>query len=250
MNSHINYAIKEQIETVWRTENRSEIALPFVPYVGPCYARASKKVLIVGKATDGWGWKGEVWNKESTLDDVDIHRPGWFEELATTAERFIEKKIIPFYSNNSGYSSLFWNRTYRIVSNLLIDHPLEEYERRPDLAETAFRSFAWTNVFKIAPTRGNPPRELREIQFDDNTLRHEIGYLKPDIILFLTARGYDKILEKVLPINRIGSETVARVVGLEKEGFGGIALRTYHPQYWRFHMQEVVTRIQAELTKT
>jgi hypothetical protein len=255
MNDHINHIIKEQVEKAWRTENRSKIAVPFVPYVGPCYSKASKKVLIVGKATDGWGWKGEDWNKESTLDDVDICSSSWFEELATTAERFIEKKIIPFYSNNAGYNcdnrgynSLFWNRTYRILSNLLTGHPLKSYERRADLAKTAFRSFAWTNVFKIAPKRGNPPKKLRETQFDYNTLRHEIEHLKPDVVLFFTAPGYDGILKKVLPTISIDSKKIARVAGLGKEDFGGIALRTYHPQYWKFDMQEVVTRIRAEAT--
>ena len=139
MNSHINNTIKDQIEKVRRTENCSKIAVPFVPYEGLSYARASKKVLIVGKATDGWGWKDGNWNKKSTLKDVKVHWPGWFEDLATTAESFIEKKIIPFYSGNSGYNSLFWNRTYRIVSNLLMDQPLEDYERCPDLANPMCR---------------------------------------------------------------------------------------------------------------
>ena len=116
------------------------------------------------------------------------------------------------------------------------------------LAKTVFRSFAWTNVFKIAPTRGNPPRKLRKLQVNDNTLRDEIEYLRPDVILFFTGPKYDSILEKMLPISCISSTAVAQIAGLEEAGFGGVALRTYHPQYSRFDMKEVVARIQAETT--
>ena len=58
--------------------------MPFVPYVRKHFndAHAEMKVLIVGKATDGWGWSAEGWDKTATLRDVNVTNPSWFEDLA------------------------------------------------------------------------------------------------------------------------------------------------------------------------
>jgi len=61
-----------------------------------------------------------------------------------------------------------------------------------------FRSLAWTNVFKIAPKRGNPKVKLIKAQIELNTLKDEIAGLRPDVVLFFTAPGYDRHLSTVL----------------------------------------------------
>lgn len=51
---------------------RSEIAVPFIPYVGPAYPHAQTKILFVGRATDGWGWREDgKWDRSATLEGVN-----------------------------------------------------------------------------------------------------------------------------------------------------------------------------------
>ena len=244
MNRRIDSKLKRLFEEIQLTEDNFEIAVPFVPYIGPDYWTVRKKVLVVGKATDGWGWKDGLWNKDATLADIDVTQSECFEELANTASEFIEKEIIPIYSGSKGYyNSLFWNRIYHILGKLLADQSLHLYSRDPRIAKEVFRSFAWTNVFKVAHTRGNPKKKLREKQIECNTLKDEIEYLKPHAILFFTSRSYDKQLEGILPKIHIENEAIAEVSGLDSYGFEGIALRTHHPQYYKFDMHEVVGKL-------
>lgn len=250
MNSQINDKLKKLIKDVADGElHRSEIAVPFVPYVGPRYQKAATKVLVVGKATYGWKMKDAANNKNDTLEAVDFCRPDWFEKIEHLAGEFIEEQIIPFYSGcEKKYNSLFWNRIYHIVGSLLMEHCLEENGRCPIVAETAFRSFAWTNVFKIASKRGNPKKSLIEKQIELNTLGDEIQYLKPHVILFFTGRGYDRNIKQILPESHVSEGSIARVSGLQKpDGFQGIALRTYHPQYRKFRWHEVLRCIKTGL---
>ena len=244
MNPEINSELKKLFKEVQKTEDNSEIAAPFVPYVGPNYWVARKKVLVVGKATDGWGWKDDQWNKDATLENADITQPECFEELTKTASKFIEEKIIPFYSGSKGhYNSLFWNRIYRILGKLLVDQPLRSYSRYPEIAKDVFRAFAWTNVFKVTRKRGNPNKKLIDKQIEFNTLKDEIEVLLPDAILFLTSPSYDKHLKKILPGIHMGDEPIAKISGLDSYGYGGAALRTYHPQYYKFDIYEVVDKL-------
>jgi hypothetical protein len=57
--------LREQIDHVRRTHSPDEIAVPFVPYAGKHFndAHTEMKVLIVGKATDGWGWSAGAGTK-------------------------------------------------------------------------------------------------------------------------------------------------------------------------------------------
>ncbi len=244
MDHKINRKLKKLFKEIHQDEDdNSKIAVPFVPYIGCSYCKASKKVLVVGKATDGWGWKDSKEDEDATLEKVKVDQPEWFEELKKIAPKFIEEKIIRFYSGNKGYSSLLWNRTYRILSKLLEDQPLCAYSRDPKIAGKAFRSFAWTNVFKVTHTRGNPKKKLRERQTECNTLKDEIEYLQPDAILFFTSPSYDKHLKEVLPGIHIEGVPIAKISGLDSYGFEGIALRTYHPQYYKFNMHDVVDKL-------
>jgi hypothetical protein len=91
--------------------------VPFFPYVGSIYCQVEPRILIIGKATYGWG-KGdkgqgsgtltEVLNREDVLDRQDLYR-----HLVKLPKEFIEDEIIPFYGGVKGhYHSQFWNRTY------------------------------------------------------------------------------------------------------------------------------------------
>jgi hypothetical protein len=82
--------------------------IPFVPYVGPSYSHAKPKILIVGKATYGWG-EGKEGQGSGALKDV-LRRDDLWKYLSKLSEEFIEGQIIPFYGRDKGdyYHSLFW----------------------------------------------------------------------------------------------------------------------------------------------
>jgi hypothetical protein len=238
--------LQEQIERLEKANfDPTEAAVPFIPYVGRSYAESQNcagertRIFIVGKATDGWGWKEGVWNKEADLGDVNLRDPDWYDELWKVPHELIERKIVPYYSGGSGYSSLFWNRIYRIVADLLHDLRISEVEmrglRKQDLCQDCFDSIAWTNVFKIGGKRGNPKAKLRKPQMLLNTLSEEIKILEPDVVFFFTAPGYDPFLRQVLPNVQIdcvepGIASIDNLLGLADEG---TAIRTYHPQATR-----------------
>lgn len=235
--------LRGQIERLQEANfNLARVAVPFIPYVGNSYNDAKNRagvrtrILIVGKATDGWGWKEDVWNKEADLRDVSLHDHDWYQKLRRVPKEFVERKVVPYYSGGKGYSSLFWNRVYRIAADLLHDLRVSEVEikdlRKPELCRGCFDSIAWTNVFKIGGKRGNPAAKLRKPQIELNTLSEEIRIVEPDVVLFFTAPGYDRFLCKVLPNMRIDDveSGIARISGLAGLANGGVAIRTYHPQ--------------------
>jgi hypothetical protein len=143
---------------------------------------------------------------------------------------FIERKIIPYYGGGEGYDSLFGNRTYRIIGDLLGIHRVADYDRTTKASEMFFRPFAWTHVFKIAPKRGNPKVKLIKAQIDLNTSRTRSRASGQTWSCFFTAPGYDRHLSRVLFGARetsIRRGALEQVPGLEKElAPGGVAFRT------------------------
>jgi hypothetical protein len=188
--------------------------VPFFPYVGRDYDDAKHRILIIGKATYGWG-KGdkgqgsgtlsEVLNMEDVLDREDRA----YRHLAKLPKEFIENEIIPFYGGEKGhYYSQFWNRTYRLAGNFLCDRQVSDYKRDRQMSEKCFRAIAWSNVFKVgAPKvkRGNPNKELISVQKKENTLKEELEMLEPDVVVFSTGRGYDDHLRDFLPITSMSA---------------------------------------------
>ena len=253
--------LREQIERLEGIDfDSTQAAVPFIPYVGNSYAGAKNyagigtRILIVGKATDGWGWREDVWSKEANLGEVDLHDPNWYDKLSKVPHQFIQREVVPYYGGGRGYSSPFWNRTYRIVADLLHDLRVSEVTtqdlRKQDLCQNCFDSIAWTNVFKIGGKRGNPAAKLRKPQIAFNILREEIKVLEPDVVLFFTAPGYDPFLQQILPNTQIDDVEpgIARINRLEGLACGGVAIRTYHPQAsrpFRFNLQRIVEYIRA-----
>src|SRR5215208_2597957 len=84
-------------------EIADECTVPFVPYVGANYCDAKPKILIIGKATYGWG-KGDGGQGSGALNDVlgmDDH--DLWEHLVELPREFIEGEIIPFYGGEAGH---------------------------------------------------------------------------------------------------------------------------------------------------
>jgi hypothetical protein len=238
-----------------RVSARSELAVPFTPYVGRDYPRAQTKILFVGRATDGWGWREDgKWDKSATLEGVNLADPHWYETLSEIPSQFIDCLIIPTYGGlppcrgNKKYHAPFWRSIYRIGSDLLLEQPIsQDPVRSPRLSEGTFTSIAWTNVFKVSYRRGSPEMggdpagkpnhrdPLIVLQEDFSTLQEEIEILRPKVVLFFTGPAYDPHLEKALPgISFSGSRGLRKVEGLKGICKEGVALRTNHPSAERF----------------
>jgi hypothetical protein len=86
------------IDRLVEEEIADECTVPFVPYVGANYCDAKPKILIIGKATYGWG-KGDGGQQGSgTLHDVlDKDDHDRWKYLVELPEEFIEGEIIPYY---------------------------------------------------------------------------------------------------------------------------------------------------------
>jgi hypothetical protein len=231
------------IDRLVEEEIADECTVPFVPYVGANYGDAKPKILIIGKATYGWG-RGDEGQGSGALNDVlgmDDH--DLWEHLVELPREFIEGEIIPFYGGEAGhYHGPFWRRIYQLSGKLLVDHPVADYKRERGRSEECFQSIAWSNVFKVGALKsegGNPKKKLRDIQKvenrkEGNAFEEEIAALQPDVAIFSTGppHDYDKHIKDLLPnksMEDIGPEhlKIKEIVGL-----GCPAFRTYHFQYY------------------
>ena len=116
------------IERLVEEEIADECTIPFVPYVGASYSDAKPKILIIGKATFGWG-KGEKGQGSGTLNDVlDMDDHDRWKYLVKLPKEFIEGEIIPFYGGEKGPyirpNRPFWRRIYQLAGKCLLDRPV------------------------------------------------------------------------------------------------------------------------------
>jgi hypothetical protein len=238
------------IERLVEEEIADECTVPFVPYVGANYCDAKPKILIIGKATYGWG-KGDGGQQGSgTLNDVlDKDDHDRWKYLIELPEQFIEGELIPYYGGEKrGPARAFWRRIYQLSGKLLMDHPVADYKRERRRSEEVFRSIAWSNVFKVGALKskgGNPNKKLINIQKEENkkegnTLEEEINVLQPNVAIFSTGPSYDKHIEDLLDrsMKDVDPKHLKKGVDPEHlkikeiEGLDTLAFRTYHFQYW------------------
>ncbi|MGH9325808.1 MAG: hypothetical protein ACRD2B_03855 [Terriglobia bacterium] len=206
--------------------NPANYAAPCLPYVGPAFfEEANLRMLFVGKATNGWGSLGNA------IADV------WpAVKLFADSERFIRERIIPFYGrlppgDLGCYQSSFWRRIYSLTCRVLASQADLEYQREATRAQRCFGEIAWTNLFKVGTSTGNPDSRMSELLLEClNTLPDEMQMLKPRIVIFSTGSTYDHFLSRAF------SETL--IIERPRERFslvGGLAgvacaLRTPHFQ--------------------
>jgi hypothetical protein len=242
------------IERIKEKELADECTIPFVPYVGASYCDAKPKILIIGKATYGWG-KGDEGQGSGTLNDVldiDDHVP--LHHLSKLSEEFIEGQIIPFYGGEKGlYHSNFWNRIFRLAGRCLYGY--QKYERERRRSEECFRSIAWSNVFKVGALKsegGNPNKDLISIQKDVNTLEEEIRVLQPNVVIFSTGPSYDEHINAFLKKPMKVPKYLDPELGVKEiKDLGCLAFRTYHFQSRSNHdFKQVVDYICGRMNGT
>jgi hypothetical protein len=242
------------IKRIRDAELADKCTIPFVPYRGSAYGEVKPKILVIGKATYGWG-EGEEGQGSGALKAVQDRNDLW-EHLSKLPKKFIEGQIIPFYGGKKGlYHSQFWNRIYRLTGQYMCGEEFSasgEYEREPQRSEKRFRSIAWSNVFKVGALKsaqGNPNKELISIQKDVNTLKEEIKELKPDVTIFSTGPDYDEHINGFLDTSMEYPEDLDPDLEVKEiEGLGRLAFRTYHFQYYKNQdFKQVVDYIRVRL---
>ncbi len=141
--------------------------LIFVPAIcGKNYANSVKRVMVVGRAPNGWSM-GDYPNNGCAPE-------AWFEYGLSWVYQ-----DGPASHKRSVAHSKFWQFIrYKLVENGII----ESKENFSD-------NIVWTNLYKISPKiHGNPSGNLRKItaKLMDDILCNEINYYQPDEIWFIT----------------------------------------------------------------
>ena len=127
---------------------------PFVAKKGKYYSSNSRRLLLIGRATNGWGSAETVKSEASFIDEV-IKQTNESDGFA-----WIENQNgILRIPGNTGYSlsrSSFWNYARNIWMLLPGD-----VQNSPVWMD----NIAWTNLYKLAPVaKGNPSRVMIEKQ--------------------------------------------------------------------------------------
>ena len=170
----------QQLEDL-REDSRWNSADVFVPYKAENWRDNRPRVMICGKATNGWEQSG--------------------------ADEFVQGKLV-----DGEYSSLFWTYTWEILGAVhRTDLPVPGKPRDPK--NVSWRKnlinncLYWTNIAKVGGEEGNPPGELlkEHKKLFVDILTCEIKSHKPDGVVFTTkdksyyAELTKKVIEKFAP---------------------------------------------------
>lgn len=148
--------------------------------VGKKYHVAPKRLLFIGKATNGWVTKDREIEKLFNLNNPDriMNRHDQMEWVHN-----LEGKKNTYNTNKSA----FW----RLVKNVSL-----EFLNKDDW----YNYISWSNLYKVAPWEGgNPNNFLRKQQRETciSILNEELKILKPDAVLFLTSGWESFYLESI-----------------------------------------------------
>jgi len=246
--------------------------VPFLPYVGRNYWNVKTRILYVGRAPYGWGElkeRDKDGKKEYKWETIPLTKPSYMnpEKLAELSKKFVENCLKPYYdedlkgeegkrfrddrwSRGRIYNSLFWQRIYVLTISIyegeFIGYSYNTYDGNFE----CFQSIAWTNVFKIGMVEGNPDSKMIKFLLKNfNTLREEIEYLKPDLIIFSTGKSYDKYLREALEIET--PDDIEETEGVKRLGDvynSALVLRTKHFQAIRNEeLEKIYNYIKREL---
>jgi hypothetical protein len=128
----------------------------FKAVVGDEYKNQQMKLLVIGRATNGWENSGK----------------NAFEELLKNKDYNIRR-------------SAFWRMSFKV---LLQKNDLEE-----DDISNNIQKLAWSNLYKFAPiSGGNPSNKSMENQYEDcvHELKSEFKSLKPHVAILFTGENW------------------------------------------------------------
>ncbi len=159
----------------------------FFPQAGKNYPQASNRILVVGKAVNGW-CKSSVDSNIETLFSPEgiVNRP---DEMAWIARLWQSTQSNEYNTKKSA----FW----RVIKELST-HVCKK--------EDWWNWIAWDNLYKRAPSEGgNPSAALRKKQLSvcKEILEEEIKLLNPNTIIFFTSGWENPFLTTRTPSTEI-----------------------------------------------
>jgi hypothetical protein len=125
---------------------------------GDKYENQEKKLLVIGRATNGW----------------EEPEGNAFDELLTNENYNIKR-------------SAFWRMAIKVL--------LEKEHLEEDDISNNIQKLAWTNLYKFAPkSGGNPSNKSMENQYECCVceLKKEFKCLKPDVAILFTGESWFK----------------------------------------------------------
>ena len=157
------------VELLNNLKNVSESLACCSLMVGEEYKNSDFKLLVVGRAINGWD---NEWESEISVDE-------YAEKVIEMGKNAFQwtKIITPKRGYDTNESS-FWRVTREI---------LKKISRHND--DIWISKIAWSNLYKVAKSSGgNPSDKLCSIQLEvcKKILFKEIKEIKPDLILFIT----------------------------------------------------------------
>lgn len=187
-NTNVSKGYKRNGDTLFLTDLSH-----FVGRIGTKYNDSDVKLLVVGRAINGWTQLPTISAESFAANAV--------QQFKTEPLEWVYNESTHCLGNGNGYllnKSPFW-RTSMNVWKIISGNP-----NFIDTQNNKWTDYiAWTNLFKIAPyDAGNPTIAMCKNQLESckKILVAEINILKPTHILFIT--GYDgwfKDFEKIFP---------------------------------------------------
>lgn len=192
---------------------------PLLMHVFPEYENSTKKLLIVGKETNGWA--GNIKNNAQSNSLID-----YYKELNSILEYYKEFELGHGYYGKKKVkhtlNSPFWNFSRSIYRHL-------NYQ---DNAKP--KGFLWTNISKMDSGKRNKVLSLENRNYYDFALlKEEIKIVNPDVVIFLTGNEYDIQISDYLGyrIETIDFElNIQKVIDPDKS-LPEKSYKIYHPRY-------------------
>lgn len=193
--SERDFFAKEILSSVGRNANRlpDKELIGFLSMTGN---RFDHELMVVGRAVNGWDVEVIRPNELSTLASSEVYAGSVFSSVTDNIGCPMTWVTKCWGNYDSGYNtkgSAFWRVIRAVVSIFGI----------ADVNESTWPSYlVWSNLYKVAPVKGNPGSVLCDIQFSGcvSLLQMEIATYHPRRLLLLTGLPWAKpFLERAAP---------------------------------------------------
>lgn len=196
----------EKLFEVYQKLSEKQRSSVFTCMVAEEYFKRTKRLMLVGRAPNGWEDKYDISSKEAFGNSARKH----FEnrERWNWIQKNDNGKLYDGEDDNGKYfaHSRFWAYTGEIYKGLS--------GGEGDSARIWMENIAWSNLYKISPASGNPSNKSLKLQYEEicpDILDKEIEYLRPTHILFET--DIDWLFDRIKAHTEIVSGEYIRAKG-------------------------------------
>jgi hypothetical protein len=211
--------VRETLQPYW--DHEQGISLPLLLKANEAYEGASRKLVIVGQQTSGWGNPGQP------LGDNPIGR---------LMDEYADFALGRWYRPTAFYQASY-------VLHMMLNP-----------TGPAF-GFMWTNLIKVDEDLNRPAREIEEFVIEKfPVVAAELKILGPDVVVFFTGPAYDDVLAKTfrnVEMRELDGFRINEFARVEGTGLPQLSFRTYHPTYmsWRDSSTHIYGRVMRKLAK-